>query len=454
MTFSSVSFLFMLLPPFLAAYLLLPGKPPALRRWLIIAASLVFYAWSEGPRTLVPVAVAFAAWLCGILGASFPRARKAIAATAAVVLLAVLAVFKYSSFGMPLGISFFTFSALSYIIDTCRDPELTERNAAKVLLYIIFFPKLVQGPIAKYRDFAAADGTAQVSAERTCRGIRRFALGLFKKLFLADILAIAADRIFADSGLYTLFLPAWLGAVSYLLQLYFDFSGYTDMALGLAAMLGYELPENFRYPYAACGMRDFWRRWHISLSAWFTDYVYIPLGGSRRSRAVTCRNIVIVFFLTGILHGSAATFIAWGLLNGVFVMLEHIGVIRADSPRLRPLIRIYTALAVTAGFVIFRSPSLGAAGGYLAAMLSPATLGAHEALEFFDPRFAVTLLSAAVFAMPVLPTIKKALSKAWYGKRILRIMNAASYVAVIPVTVLSAAALAANSYTPFLYARF
>lgn len=434
MTFSSVSFLFMLLPPFLAAYLLLPGKPPALRRWLIIAASLVFYAWSEGPRTLVPVAVAFAAWLCGILGASFPRARKAIAATAAVVLLAVLAVFKYSSFGMPLGISFFTFSALSYIIDIYRDPELTERNAAKVLLYIIFFPKLVQGPIAKYRDFAAADGTAQVSAERTCRGIRRFALGLFKKLFIADILAIAADRIFADSGLYTLFLPAWLGAVSYLLQLYFDFSGYTDMALGLAAMLGYELPENFRYPYAACGMRDFWRRWHISLSAWFTDYVYIPLGGSRRSRA--------------------ATFIVWGLLNGIFVMLEHIGVIRADSPRLRPLIRIYTALAVTAGFVIFRSPSLGAAGRYLAAMLSPATLGAHEALEFFDPRFAVTLLSTAVFAMPVLPTIKKALSKARYGKRILHIMNAASYVAVIPVTVLSAAALAANSYTPFLYARF
>ena len=187
----------------------------------------------------------------------------------------------------------------------------------------------MQGPIAKYRDFAAADGTAQVSAERTCRGIRRFALGLFKKLFIADILAIAADRIFADSGLYNLFLPAWLGAVSYLLQLYFDFSGYTDMALGLAAMLGYELPENFRYPYAACGMRDFWRRWHISLSAWFTDYVYIPLGGNRRSRAVTCRNIMIVFFLTGIWHGSAATFIAWGLLNGIFVMLEHIGVIRA-----------------------------------------------------------------------------------------------------------------------------
>lgn len=163
---------------------------------------------------------------------------------------------------------------------------------------------------------------------------------------------------------------------------------------------------------------------------------------------------MIVFFLTGIWHGSAATFIVWGLLNGVFVMLEHIGVIRADSPRLRPLIRIYTALAVTAGFVIFRSPSLGAAGRYLAAMLSPAALGAHEALEFFDPRFAVTLLSAAVFAMPVLPTIKKALSKARYGKRILRVMNAASYVAVIPVTVLSAAALAANSYTPFLYARF
>lgn len=244
----------MLLPPFLAAYLLLPGKQQALRRWLIIAASLVFYAWSEGPRTLVPVAAAFVAWLCGILGASIPRARKAVAATASVVLLAVLAVFKYSSFGMPLGISFFTFSALSYIIDTCRDPELTERNAAKVLLYIIFFPKLVQGPIAKYSDFAAADRTAQVSAARTCRGIRRFVLGLFKKLFIADILAIAADRIFSDAGLYTLCLPAWLGAVSYLLQLYFDFSGYTDMALGLSAMLGYDLPENFRYPYAACGI--------------------------------------------------------------------------------------------------------------------------------------------------------------------------------------------------------
>lgn len=395
----------MLLPPFLAAYLLLPGKQQALRRWLIIAASLVFYAWSEGPRTLVPVAAAFVAWLCGILGASIPRARKAVAATASVVLLAVLAVFKYSSFGMPLGISFFTFSALSYIIDTCR-------------------------------------------------GIRRFVLGLFKKLFIADILAIAADRIFSDAGLYTLCLPAWLGAVSYLLQLYFDFSGYTDMALGLAAMLGYDLPENFRYPYAACGMRDFWRRWHISLSAWFTDYVYIPLGGSRCSRAVTCRNIMIVFLLTGIWHGSAATFIVWGLLNGVFVMLEHIGAIRADSPRLRPLIRIYTALAITAGFVIFRSPSLGAAGRYLAAMLSPAASGAREALEFFDPRFEVTLLSAAVFAMPVLPIIKKALSGKRCGKRILSVMNAASYVAVIPVTVLSAAALAASTYTPFLYARF
>ena len=321
------------------------------------------------------------------------------------------------------------------------------------MLYIIFFPKLVQGPIAKYRDFAAADRT-QVSAARTCRGIRRFVLGLFKKLFIADILAIAADRIFSDAGLYTLCLPAWLGAVSYLLQLYFDFSGYTDMALGLAAMLGYDLPENFRYPYAACGMRDFWRRWHISLSAWFTDYVYIPLGGSRCSRAVTCRNIMIVFLLTGIWHGSAATFIVWGLLNGVFVMLEHIGAIRADSPRLRPLIRIYTALAITAGFVIFRSPSLGAAGRYLAAMLSPAASGAREALEFFDPRFEVTLLSAAVFAMPVLPIIKKTLSGKRCGKRILSVMNAASYVAVIPVTVLSAAALAASTYTPFLYARF
>ena len=449
MTFSSVSFLFMLLPPFLAAYLLLPGKPPALRRWLIIAASLVFYAWSEGPRTLVPVAVAFAAWLCGILGASFPRARKAIAATAAVVLLAVLAFFKYSSFGMPLGISFFTFSALSYIIDTCRDPELTERNAAKVLLYIIFFPKLVQGPIAKYRDFAAADGTAQVSAERTCRGIHRFALGLFKKLFIADILAIAADRIFADSGLYTLFLPAWLGAVSYLLQLYFDFSGYTDMALGLAAMLGYELPENFRYPYAACGMRDFWRRWHISLSAWFTDYVYIPLGGSRNGRARTVFNKLLVFLATGLWHGTGWTFVLWGLWHGAFCGAETL-LDRNKTLKTHWYGHVYTLLVVIFGFVLFRAESLPQALMLLRTMLSGFTPVDACRLALRNLLTAGTVFWCLAGVLACLPLWEHAKARFDGSRWLSAVLDALTIVGLL----LCLMQLASHSFQPFIYASF
>lgn len=472
MALSSVSFLFLLLPVILLLYILLPGKWRTAKNIFLTAAGLIFYAWGDGIYVLLLVGSALLNWLVGLIMHRFAGRKKPILAAAIVLNIAVLFLFKYTAMliktldlipgieltnpdiHLPIGISFFTFQALSYIIDIYRDPQLTQKNFGRLLLYLSFFPKLLQGPIVKYRDFAPQLESRSESAALVCRGIRRFAAGLSKKILIADMLARTADSIFGDAVLSGSCLCAWIGALSYLGQIYFDFSGYSDMAIGLGQMFGFSLPENFSYPYAASGMRDFWRRWHISLSAWFTDYVYIPLGGSRRGKLITYRNILIVFLLTGIWHGAEYTFLIWGIFNGILVALEHSGMIPVGRGRGAWWCHIYTFFAVTVGFVIFRSPSLGAAGSYLVSMFSfhTAANGAARALEFLSPYFIFILFSAFVFSMPVVPWLKKKLSAAppVLGK----LAQASSYIAALVLIVLCTMSLAADSFSPFIYTRF
>ena len=331
MVFSSAIFLFCFLPAVFLLYRL-----PFGRRWqnaLLACASLVFYAFGNlhyVPLFLLSVLLNYATGL--LLGGRLQRSKPLIALNI-VLNLGILCVFKYTDFLignanalfgltlkpvgliLPIGISFYTFQGLSYTIDVYRKPEEYSRSFLKLLLYISFFPQLIAGPIVRWGDIAAQIDERVCTPEKTSAGIRRFLVGLGKKLLLADTAAIAADAIFAAS------LPdarlAWLGGICYSLQIYFDFSGYSDMAIGMGRMFGFSLKENFLFPYTADSIRDFWRKWHISLSTWFREYLYIPLGGSRCSRARAALNRLIVFFCTGLWHGANWTFVLWGLGHGL-----------------------------------------------------------------------------------------------------------------------------------------
>lgn len=334
MVFSSVIFLFLFLPVVLGCYYLLPGRESK-NLWLI-AASLLFYAFSG----LWYVLLLLFSVLCNYLAGLFVSGRKSVLCTAVVVNLGILGVFKYLTFlvrtvdqlpGMaipvpsiilPVGISFFTFQGLSYVIDVYRNERLKSTRFQDVLLYIALFPQLVAGPIVRYEDVAGEIQSRRHTLEQLAKGLRRFIVGLSKKLLIADVcgsvvtLIYSAERSVLDSRV------AWLAAVCYLLQIYFDFSGYSDMAIGLGLCFGFHFKENFNYPYISASIQEFWRRWHISLSTWFREYLYIPLGGNRKGKAKTYRNKLIVFFCTGLWHGANWTFIVWGLWHGFFIVAE------------------------------------------------------------------------------------------------------------------------------------
>lgn len=256
---------------------------------------------------------------------------------------------------LPIGISFFTFQAMSYVIDVYRKDVKCQKNLLNIMLYISFFPQLIAGPIVKYHDIEKQLTERHFDCEKIAKGIRRFVTGLGKKLFIANEMAIVADLVFQSNTEQLNIISAWIGAIAYLFQIYFDFSGYSDMAIGLGHMFGFHFQENFKYPYVADSIKDFWRRWHISLSTWFKEYVYIPLGGNRKGKAVTYRNKLIVFFLTGLWHGANWTFVIWGMIHGIASMLEEI----LHLNKLPKVIRkIYTLFIVLLAFVIFRADSI------------------------------------------------------------------------------------------------
>ncbi len=338
MVFSSLVFLCIFFPVIFCLHSIVPSI--RVRNILLILASLFFYAFGEPVYVILMVISAFLNYLCAALMGK--TNRKAVLIAAVVINIGILCAFKYTGFfittinsvlhlninvpqiTLPIGISFFTFQALSYVIDVYRGQVEIQRKFSKVLLYISFFPQLIAGPIVKYRDIALEIDSRSVDLKETALGLRRFICGLAKKILIANTMAVAADHVFGQGFDSLNIIGAWIGAVAYTMQIYFDFSGYSDMAIGLGRMFGFHFKENFGHPYGSLTIKEFWRRWHISLSSWFKEYVYIPLGGNRRGKIRTGINKMIVFFLTGLWHGANWTFVVWGLFMERSVFLKNL----------------------------------------------------------------------------------------------------------------------------------
>lgn len=468
MVFSSAVFLFAFLPVVFILHTVI--RNTTVRNVLLIAASLIFYAWGEP----VYVVLLLASILINYLLGRFVWGRKPVLVAAVIVNLAFLIVFKYAGFivqsinaipfislkepkiSMPIGISFYTFQAMSYVIDTYRDERKRPGSFLDVMLYVCLFPQLVAGPIVKYNSVREQLQDRQVSAEGVASGIQRFIVGLSKKMLIANVMAVAVDRMFALDMAQLDMASAWVGAVCYMLQIYFDFSGYSDMAVGMGKMFGFTFPENFDYPYTACSIRQFWKKWHISLTSWFREYLYFPLGGNRKGRARTLFNRFFVFLCTGIWHGADWTFVVWGIYHGVLTMLETVLVKdkkdknagkEADSARsvIRVLGHIYTLLAVMIGFVIFRADSMRQAVHFIASMFSfgATAVGTMTAVSVMSPLFIITLIIAAVACTPVLRMLPK--------NAVTRLLG---MVLTIILYMLCIMEIAAGSYNPFIYFRF
>ena len=467
MAFSSVIFVCVFLPAVCILNWAIPGVRG--RNILLAAASLLFYAFGDPAHLLLLLGSVLFNYAAGLLAARPWRWSRLVLWAAVAGNLGVLAFYKYLGFlaenlslllgvslpvpavALPLGISFFTFQGLSYVIDVYRDKSLATRSFFDLLLYICLFPRLVAGPILKYQDVAGELHCRAVTLDGTARGVRRFILGLTKKLLLSDTAAGMVNAVFALEAGQLDFRLAWLGAVGYALQIYFDFSGYSDMAIGLGWIFGFHFKENFRYPYAAASVKEFWRRWHISLSTWFRDYLYIPLGGNRKGKVCTYCNKLIVFFCTGLWHGASWTYVVWGLWHGVFLVAED---------RLRPAGRhgrparwlghLYTLLVAVVGFVFFRAATLGQAAEIIRSMFTGFAVTAESAAalaSLASPLHLWVLAAGCVGCLPWLDRVKQ-----WAAKH--PVLEAASYPAALALFELDLIHLSAASFVPFIYFQF
>ena len=468
MTFSSLSFIFFFLPVLLAVYFVVP------KRWkntVLILFSLAFYSYGEPVYVLIMLLSTAVDYSSG-RGIGWARARgkspKPFLILSLVVNLGLLGVFKYGDFAvtnvnrliggsipllglsLPIGISFYTFQTMSYTIDVYRDKVDVQRNFWDLLLYTTLFPQLVAGPIVRYAAISQQIRGRKETWDGFSRGLCRFVCGLAKKMLLANSLAQVADFVFSQSVAHTAVLTAWLGIVAYTFQIYFDFSGYSDMAIGLGRMFGFTFEENFRYPYVSSSVSEFWRRWHISMGSWFRDYVYFPLGGSRCSRGRNVFNLLVVWTLTGLWHGASWNFVAWGLYFFVFLALEKLlGWDRRTYSLPRNLL---TMLLVTLGFVLFRADDLAYAGAYLGNLfgLSGTPLTDYNTAYYFWQKWDVYLL-AAVCAAPVYPFLRRKLAG---HPRLTAAAGVVTTVACVAAFGLCVVFLVNDSYNPFIYFRF
>jgi alginate O-acetyltransferase complex protein AlgI len=477
MVFSSEVFLFGFLPAVLALYVVMPGA--RVKNAFLVLASIVFYAW--GGMMYVPLVLASALvnYAFGLALSRLPgiatRERRILVGVAVGVNLAVLAWFKYAGFlndnltfvtggvigrnvalsqiYLPLGISFFTFHAISYVVDVYRRTSEARKNPLEVVLYFVFFPQLIAGPIIRYKDVAAQLSRREVTAERFAYGVRRFVVGLGKKVLIANTLGACVDHVFNTPAGDVSRPLAWFALAAYTLQIYFDFSGYSDMAIGMARMFGFRFLENFDFPYVADSVREFWQRWHISLSRWFRDYLYVPLGGNRVAPWRVYANLVIVFFLCGLWHGAKWTFVAWGMIHGLFLALERTGALRRVTAT--PVLRhVYVLAVVMFAWVFFRADSFAYALGFLRTL----AVGAPDArLTFWgaaDHETVLVFVLGCVLATPfVARRVEAALHDAASWPRLA--LNAGAVPAGLAlVFAASVVKLAAGTYNPFIYFRF
>ncbi len=469
MLFSSMTFVFLFLPIVLLLYLV---SKKELHNFILLCASIIFYAWSA-PRYL---AIIFLIILVNYFGALIidknQQKKKLYLIITISVNLCFLIYFKYFNFlidninsifhqsihplniVLPLGISFYTFQALSYLIDVYRGECKSQKDIYKLALYICLFPQLIAGPIVKYHDISEQIDSREVNFDKVNLGVKRFIIGLSKKMLIANTLGAVADKIFIQDPHNFSRLTAWIGSIAYTLQIYFDFSGYSDMAIGLGLIFGFKFMENFNYPYISKSLTEFWRRWHISLSTWFKQYIYIPLGGNKKGKINTIKNLAIVFLLTGIWHGANWTFIVWGIWNGFFIIIEKILNIKEfDSKPHSLLINIlrhfYCIFIFVLGWVIFRADNLNYAINYLKNMFGLLPVNKdnflYEMSYYADKIEIITFIAAIICAVPLFKNITDVKNK--FLKILINVW-------LLILFFLSSVTIASTTYNPFIYFQF
>lgn len=468
MLFSSITFIYFFLPIVLAIYFLLPIR---YRNGWLLAASFLFYAWGEPNYLVIMLLTIFINYFAAILvSKQKTKATKFIVLWLSIIVdLSMLGYFKYFNFFveninllfhgnidfikvvMPIGISFYTFQALSYVIDVYKGEVKAQRNIATVALYIALFPQLIAGPIVKYHDIENQLTSHDVTPDMFYQGLCRFIVGLGKKVLIANNMGLVADKVFNLSANDVSTPMAWLGALCYSMQIFYDFSGYSDMAIGLGQMFGFKFLENFNYPYISDSITEFWRRWHISLSSWLKNYVYIPLGGNRHGLTKTCINLMIVFAITGFWHGAQWTFILWGMWHGVFIVIEKL----THFPKLKGNLvlmtgkHLLTLFIVLIGWVLFRAEQFDVAYDYLRNMfgLIEHNEVKYTTLYFYDNIQLIALALAVIFAHPWFKNLYTKVQDKSYCRYIYNF-------GLIVVFFLCSVFLTASTYNPFIYFRF
>ena len=465
MLFNSFHFLHFFLPLFLLLYFI--SRNNSYRNFIILIASLYFYAYGEGILVLILLASTIVDFYAAII---IEKWNKRIGIVLSLTFnLSILFAFKYYNFfvenlneisglnislserSLPIGISFFTFQTMSYTIDVYRGHVKPSKNILNFATYVCMFPQLIAGPIVRYKELYNQLAKRVITQENILEGIERFILGFAKKMIIANYFALIADDIF-NSGVHTLNgFDCLLGILCYTLQIYFDFSAYSDMAIGLGLILGFKFPENFKYPYISLSIKEFWRRWHITLSYWFRDYVYISLGGNRVSKFRLYSNLFAVFVVTGLWHGASWNFIIWGLIHGTFILLER--VFSKPYERIPKLIKwIYTLVVVIVAWVFFRSPDISFAIDYLSTLFSYKNynLNIFFRVYYINLKFIILFFTALLCSTPMLSNFQKYLIK-----REVNILYTSIYTIILFILfIISVGYIASGTYDPFIYFRF
>lgn len=469
MVFSSVVFLFFFLPLTLALYFLSPGI--RLKNILLLITSLCFYAWGEGELVALMILSGIFNYSVGIAIEKW-NAKKLLIVIGVIINLLALVYYKYIGlllgsfdhlFGthlnngieihLPIGISFYTFHSMSYIIDIYRKKIIAQKNPLRFLLYLSLFPQLVAGPIVRYIEIEKEIDNRKHTLERFVHGAKRFCIGLAKKVLLANVLGEIADELFMLPSAEMYYATSWFGLMAYTMQIYFDFSGYSDMGIGLGQMFGFTFPENFNFPYIAKSVKEFWRRWHMTLSGWFRDYLYIPLGGSRGGSGRTYLNLAIVFFLTGLWHGATWNFVLWGLFHGMFLIIERAGLDKIME-KTKVLGHLYTLLIVMLAWVLFRIPDLDTALNFYGSLIHGKMDGIGLYLsDYLDREYIVIFSLGILLSFPVKNAFVKLKNKI-VQPGLLNAWDYASSVFHLLLLFLSAMSIASSTYNPFIYFRF
>ena len=480
MVFSSSEFLLLFFPVVLILYNI--SKNIKYKNAILLISSLVFYAWGEPYFIFLMLFAIVINWVLGLLinKNEDKKRRKTFLAIGVIFDVSMMFVFKYLSFvcdnidslfgttidlsiTLPIGISFFTFQIMSYLFDVYYKKADVQKNIFNLALYITMFPQLIAGPIVRYQTVADEINDRKCTSEDFTKGMIRFVYGLSKKIIVSNYVAVIADNIFALNPDEMSVASAWIGAIAYTLQIYFDFSGYSDMAIGMGLMFGFHFNENFNYPYIASSVSDFWRRWHISLSEWFRDYVYIPMGGNRVAKKKWILNLFTVWLLTGIWHGANWTFVVWGLLYFCILLIEKL---TGFTKKLKWFSHVYTILVVILLWVIFRADNLGYAFSYILNMFGFGYCFADNLFLFYLDGSKWVMIIGILFSMPIIPFVKKKIIKLACRKcnssetaekkelTLQKVFNAGSAVTVLFLFVICVILCVNSTYNPFIYFNF